>query len=488
MTFNSLEFLVFLPVVTALFFGLPHRWRGPMLLLASWVFYGWWSAAYLALMVATASLDWWVGLRIADAPSDAVRRGWLVASLGSNLGVLAVFKYWNLFNDTAAGLATALGVAWPLPRSELVLPVGISFYTFQSLSYTIDVYRGTHPPERRWWFFLLYVSYFPQLVAGPIERADRLLPQLHRPVAWDADRVASGLRLAAWGLFKKVAIADRIGELVDDTYADPAHAGGAALLLGTVLFGYQVLADFGGYTDIARGVSRVLGVELMSNFELPLLARSTAELWSRWHVSMTSWFRDYLFIPLGGSRVPPGRWAANILLVYLASGLWHGASWHFVVWGGFLGAALVVERFTAGPRAALQAALGLPRVPRVQALAQWAATMAVWNLSLPFFRADTLTDALFVARHLLVDWTAGPSVGGLRQLLAVWHADVGFVAYCLALVVGMECVEVAWRDPAWRARVAAWPAPVRWLLEWGLVFGALLLGNLGDVPFIYFQF
>lgn len=488
MTFNSLEFLVFLPVVVALFFGLPHRLRAPALLLASLVFYGWWSLAYLALMLGTASLDWWVGVRIADAAAPGTKRRWLVASLVSNLGVLAGFKYWNLVNDTAADLAGAFGSTWPLPRSSLVLPVGISFYTFQSLAYTIDVYRGTHPAERRWWFFLLYVAYFPQLVAGPIERADRLLPQLQRPVAWDLDRVASGLRLAAWGLFKKVAVADRLGEFVDYTYADLEHAGGAALTLGTILFGYQVYADFSGYTDIARGVSRVFGVELMSNFELPLLSRSMAELWSRWHVSMTSWFRDYLFRPLGGSRVPPLRWAVNVMVVYLASGLWHGAEWHFVAWGAVLGAILVAERATAAPRAALQELLGLSAVPRVQAFVQWACTWWLWNLSVAFFRAERVSDAWYVASRMCVDWTWGPSLRGFRQLLNTWHADPVTVAYLIALVVLTEGVEVALRAPSARAWVVALPTPARWALDWAVVFGALVLGNLGDAPFIYFQF
>jgi D-alanyl-lipoteichoic acid acyltransferase DltB (MBOAT superfamily) len=488
MTFNSLEFLVFFPVVCGLFFALPHRLRGPMVLGASFVFYGWFSAVYLALMIGTASLDWWIGVRIADTSDPARKWRWLLGSLVSNLGVLAAFKYWNLLNDVAIDAASAAGFAWPLPRSSLVLPVGISFYTFQSLSYTIDVYRGVHPPERRWWFFLLYVSYFPQLVAGPIERADRLLPQLDRPVAFDADRVVSGLRLAAWGMFKKVAVADRIGELVDYTYADLDHAGGAALLLGTILFGYQVYCDFSGYTDVARGVARVLGHELMSNFEQPLLARSMSDLWGRWHISMTSWFRDYVFIPLGGSRVSRPRWVFNVMLVSLASGLWHGASWHFVGWGGVLGGFLVAERLTAPARGWLQAAVGLPAVPRLQAVVQWFCTWMCWNLSVAFFRAETLPDALWIAFHMSTDWLWGPSLVGVRHLLTTWHTDVGFAGYCVGLLVLVEFVEYGFRSPAWRERVAGWPLVVRWSLDWAVVFGALLLGNLGDAPFIYFQF
>ena len=488
MTFNSLEFLVFLPVVLGLFFGLPHRWRGPMLLLASLVFYGWWSLAYLALMVGTASLDWWVGLRIADAPDPTAKRRWVLASLVSNLGVLGAFKYYNLFNDSAASIAASFGHAWPLPRSDLALPVGISFYTFQSLSYTLDVYRGNHGVERRWWFFLLYVSYFPQLVAGPIERADRLLPQLDRPATFDADRAVRGLRLAAWGLFKKVAVADRIAELVDYTYVDLHHAGGAAVMLGTILFGYQVYCDFSGYTDIARGVGRIMGVELMSNFEQPFLSRSMAELWTRWHISMTSWFRDYLFIPLGGSRVSSGRWAFNVVTVFLASGLWHGAAWHFAVWGGVHGLILVAERFSERPRVWLQAAVGLPRVPWLQAGVQWFCCWMVWNVTVAFFRADSLPDALYVVGHMCTDWLWGPSIGGLRQLLLTWHTDLGFAVYCLGLLVLVELVEYGFRSPEIRARMTTVPFGVRSVLDWAVVLGALFLGNLGDVPFVYFQF
>ncbi|MCB9684687.1 MAG: MBOAT family protein [Alphaproteobacteria bacterium] len=488
MTFNSLEFLVFLPVVVGLFFALPHRWRGPWILVASLVFYGWWSLGYLALLVGTATVDWFVALRLAATEDVGRRRAWLLASVGSNLGVLFLFKYADLFADTAGWLAGLLGSRWHPGHTGLVLPVGISFYTFQSLAYTVDVYRGQLRPVGPWWRFLLYVAYFPQLVAGPIERASRLLPQLERPVTFDWDRAASGLRLAMWGLCKKVVVADRLGEIVDLVYADPRGFGGFGLTVGTVFFGWQVYCDFSGYSDIARGVARLMGVDLMVNFQQPYLSRSMSELWLRWHVSMTSWFRDYVFVPLGGAKVSQPRWVLNMFALFVASGLWHGASWSFALWGAIHATIVVTEQLTAERRKRLRAALGLTRVPWLVAGWQWVVTLVLWNLTLPFFRASSLSDAVYVLTHALTGWRAAGNLAGLVIVFGRLHID-GFLFVCFLVALPVvELVEYGFRARSIRERVATWPTPIRWTLDWGLVLITLALGAFNDAPFVYFQF
>ncbi|MEQ1568621.1 MAG: MBOAT family O-acyltransferase [Myxococcota bacterium] len=489
MSFNSLQFLVFFPVVAGLFFALPHRARWVLLLAASWLFYGAWSPVYLLLLVFTSALDWYVAIRIEDAPSVQARRWWLGLSLVSNLGILFSFKYYNLVNDTAAALARVVaGVEWPVPRSDLLLPVGISFYTFQSLSYTIDVFRNELKAERRPGIFLLYVAYFPQLVAGPVERASRLLPQLVRPVSFDWDRAASGLRLVAWGMFKKVVVADRLAEVVQVVYSDPTEFGAAVHVLATYFFAYQVYCDFSGYSDIAIGTARVLGVDLMTNFDQPYLSRSYSELWSRWHISMTTWFRDYVYLPLGGSRVSRARWVLNVFVVFGGSGLWHGAAWSYVSWGLVNGAFIVLERFTARPRAALVSLVRLDRAPALLSVVQWSLTFATWLFTLVFFRADSLRDALYIVTHLWRGWFVLLDPFEVGSILIRIKLDLMLLTYCVLLGPFVELVDYGRRTPGWSERFAALPTVPRWALDWALILATLLFGSFGEVPFIYFQF
>lgn len=488
MLFNSLEFLAFYPVVVAVLFALPHRARWAWLLLASCVFYGSWSPWYLLLLLATATLDWIVGVRIADAPTQEARWRWLVLSLVSNLGVLFSFKYYNLFNDTlTAGLAR-LGVDWPFPHSEWVLPVGLSFYTFQSISYTVDVYRGDYPAERRPGMFLLYVAYFPHLVAGPIVRAPKLLPQLHQHVRFDWDRAASGLRLACWGMFKKVVIADRLAQVVDIVYGDPRSFGPFAWTIATFFFCYQVYCDFSGYSDIAIGIARVMGVDLTRNFDQPYLSRSMSEIWSRWHITMSTWFRDYVYVPLGGNRVPPWRWAFNVYVVMVGSGLWHGAQWSLTAWGAVHATLLVLERFTEPQRKWLYRVTGLERVPAVQALVQWACTFLLWQVTLVFFRSETLGDAFYILTHLPFGWERVGSPLALAEFVGKVKLDIFLLGYCILLCPFAEAIDFCFRTASIRERVQRWPTLVRWVLDWTLIVATIALGFFGATPFVYFQF
>ncbi|MEQ1505874.1 MAG: MBOAT family O-acyltransferase [Myxococcota bacterium] len=488
MLFNSFEFLLFFPIVVGLFFALPHRHRWLLLLIASYVFYCAWSLPYGLLLLGVSALDWWVALKVQDTATVSGRRRWLVLSLIGNLGVLFFFKYYNLVNDTFLAGADALGVSWPIPRSNLLLPLGISFHTFQSLSYTIDIYRGRFTAERHPGMYLLYVAYFPQLVAGPIERGDRLLPQLKRPVPFDWDRIASGLRLAAWGMFKKVVVADRLAVLVDAVYNEPRGFGGFALGLATLFFTYQVYCDFSGYSDVAIGVARVIGVDLMRNFDQPHGSRSMTEWWSRWHISLSTWFRDYVYIPLGGNRGSFWSWARNTTVVFMISGLWHGASWRFAAWGLMHALLVVGDRATKPVREAVVAALGLNRVPALRAAVAIGCTFVLWMATLVPFRAHSLADAVYVFTHLHVGWEHFGEAEAFGRFLDRVHFDLAMFAWCLFLMPLVEVVDWLRRSPTAEADWARLPGVVRWGLLYAVGFGVLLLGHWVDTPFVYFQF
>ena len=483
MLFNSLEFLLFFPLVVGLYFALPQRWRWLHLLLASYAFYMAWEPAYALLILASTVVDYLVALRMPNAPQPQ-RRMLLGLSLLVNLGLLFSFKYYNLINGTFVDLAALGGIDWPLPESNLLLPVGISFYTFQTLGYTVDVYRGSMAPERHFGHFALYVSYFPQLVAGPIERAGRLLPQLHAEHHVDLDRIASGLRLMLWGLFKKVVVADRLGQLADLVYADPVGASGPLVVLGTICFGYQIYCDFSGYSDLAIGAARVMGVDLMKNFDQPHLARSVNEFWSRWHISLISWFRDYIYIPLGGSRRGKLMRNRNIIIVFLVSGLWHGAAWTYVIWGGLNALYIVVGDLTKNLREDIAEATGFARLPRLRVAWQTATTVGFIYFSFIFFRAPDLPTALYMYGRLPMDWGLLAS----DEWWAGWSARLGWDAvmlgFAMALIPVTELIEFRYRHlDRWKA-----PPLLRWAGDWALVVSILLFGVFTREAFLYFQF
>ena len=307
MLFNSLQFLAFFPVVVAVYFAMPKRLRWAFLLAASYYFYMCWKPEYVLLIWASTAVDYIAGLQMSKAINKSSRRAWLALSLSTNLGILFSFKYWNFFSENVRDLLGRMDVTAGIPEFDLLLPVGISFYTFQTLSYSVDVYRGRLEPERHLGRFALYVAFFPQLVAGPIERASRLLPQFWQDIDFDYDRMGSGLRQMTWGMFKKVVVADRLAIYVDSVYSDPSAHQGLPVVAATYFFAFQIYCDFSGYSDIAIGAARVLGFDLMENFKRPYFARSVSDFWRRWHISLSTWFRDYVYIPLGGSRTTPSR-------------------------------------------------------------------------------------------------------------------------------------------------------------------------------------
>ncbi len=341
MIFHSLDFVVFFFVTVALYWRLSHRWQNHLLLVASYVFYGWITPWYLLLLMTSTTIDWWAARRMEADPAH--RKRYLALSLTSNLGMLAYFKYANFFIDNVGHILTTVGLPTSPHVLKVMLPVGISFFTFQALSYTIDVYRGTLRARASLLDVATYVAFFPQLVAGPIERASALLPQVEGTRHFSPDAARSGLRLMAWGFFKKLVIADNVGLVADKVFALEAPAF-EILWAGVFAFAIQIYADFSAYSDIARGTARWFGFELMVNFDHPYLARGPQDFWRRWHISLSTWFRDYVYIPLGGSRKGFGRELANILATFVLSGFWHGASWNYVLWGFYHGMLLVASR------------------------------------------------------------------------------------------------------------------------------------------------
>ena len=321
MLFNSFEFALFFPIVTILYFLLPHKHRWWLLLAASAYFYMVFVPSYILILGVTIVVDYFAGILIEREQSPKRKKYFLLASLIANIGFLAFFKYFNFLNTNIDALANLIGWNYSLPNLEIILPIGLSFHTFQAMSYTIEVFRGNQKVERHFGIYALYVMFYPQLVAGPIERPQNMLHQFHEEHSFDYQRVTDGLKLMTWGLFKKVVIADRLAPLVSEYYNNPQGFSGPELALGTVLFAVQIYGDFSGYSDIAIGAAQVMGFKLMTNFKRPYWALSISEFWKRWHISLSTWFRDYLYIPLGGNRVPFWRWQFNLLNVFLVSGL-----------------------------------------------------------------------------------------------------------------------------------------------------------------------
>lgn len=477
MLFNSFQYLLFLPLVCLVYFTLPQRWRMGFLLLASYYFYMCWRWEYVALVIVQTEINFVCGLRMERAKTPGGRKALLLTALALTLAILFFFKYYNFANNSMRAGCSLVGIPYRLPHLDILLPIGISFHTFQTLSYTIDVYRGRVPAEPNFVKFALFVSFFPLLVAGPIERASRLLPQLGREHHLDLERLSSGLKLILWGFFKKVVIADRLAEYVNQIYPHPADFSGATLALATYCFAFQIYCDFSGYADIAIGSARMLGFDLMQNFNLPYFSRSISDFWQRWHISLSTWFRDYVYIPLGGKRVSSRRWALNILLVFVLSGLWHGASWTFLIWGGLHGGYYLLEKFFAPYARGLCRSCRLSA--KVQAGLQMVVTFHLVLFAWVFFRADSLHDALFILSRLGTTLT-GAIYWGSSSVSTV--LGLGWLGVLLAT----QWLQYHHRLPLYGSPVRV-PVPLRWCGYLAMLFGISLFGKSGN-DFIYFQF
>lgn len=468
MLFNSIEFLCFLPIVLIGVGLLPKGWRNSFLLVAGYFFYGCWDWRFLGLLFLSTNIDFFAGRAIYASRNPHTRKLILISSLSANLAILGFFKYFNFFADSARALLHVLGFSPSLPTLSVLLPVGVSFYTFQSMSYAIDIYRGQTKPADRFWDYAVYVAYFPQLVAGPIERAGHLLPQIIAPAKVTLDRVNVGLMLMLLGFTKKVLIADLLEPEVTKIFAHPTRMSSGMLLRGAYFFAFQIYCDFSGYSDIARGVSELLGIRLRINFNQPYLSQSITEFWRRWHMSLSSWLRDYLYIPLGGNRLGARMTYRNLMLTMLIGGLWHGANWTFVAWGGLHGFFLAVERALGIGRN--QAAAGSPIWHGFKRVGLTFLTFHLAVFAWIFFRAANFTQAFDFIRGIL----------RCNNLAAVGVLPLLVAAAILAIDVPQNAAgehTVFLRTPWW-IQSPAYAA---------LCFALILFGGR-ETPFIYFQF
>ena len=481
-------------MVVALYFALPHRYRWALLLGASYYFYMCWRPEYAVLIMGSTLVDYWAGLRMGRRETRASRRPFLVLSLLVNLGLLFAFKYLGFFSESLEALLGLLGQSTDVPSIALVLPVGISFYTFQTLSYSIDVYRGEKEPERHLGVFALYVSFFPQLVAGPIERSTRLLPQFFQERDFDYDRVVDGLKLMLWGFFKKVVIADRVGLYVDEVYNNPDGYEGLPIWVATYLFAVQIYCDFSGYSDIAIGAAKVLGFDLMENFRRPYFSKSVQEFWRRWHISLSTWFRDYVYVALGGNRVSTGWWYFNIMVVFVVSGLWHGAAWTFVIWGALHGAFLSVGAITEPIRKKVWNRLEKATQTRLSFHAagfhawplaymrQWVAVLVTFHLvcfGWVFFRANSLPDVILLLQQAILfsDFQVALPAFGVRELI------ISFIS--IFILLGVQIIE---RREDVRSFLSGRPTWLRWSVYLSVILMIAWFGQFEARDFIYFQF
>lgn len=481
MLFNSLDFLVFFPFVVGAYFLLPDRVRWVFLLIASYFFYMYWNPKYAILIFLSTVIDYSAAIQMGRADRPSIRRAWLFVSLAGNLGLLFTFKYFGFFSANFDRLFETLAMPQRMPELDVLLPVGISFYTFQTLSYTIDVYRGEREPTRHFGKFALYVSFFPQLVAGPIERSTRLLPQFFEKHPFDATRIRSGLLLMAWGFFKKLVIADRLAVYVNEVYAVDSGYTGLTVLVATYAFAFQIFCDFSGYSDIAIGAARVMGYDLMRNFDRPYYARSVAEFWRRWHISLSTWMRDYVYVPLGGNRVGIRRLYVNLMLTFIISGLWHGANWTFIIWGALHGGYIVLSRATQHARTALAERIGLPAESRFQSIVQMVVTFHLVVFAWIFFRAENFDHALGLIARMVTDFSLWDS--------AVFDPmPMPEILSALTGILIMETVHLLQFRMSVSERLFAMPLPVRWAVYCGLAYTIIALGTFTSEQFIYFQF
>jgi alginate O-acetyltransferase complex protein AlgI len=492
MLFNSLSFLVFFPIVTVLYFLLPHKSRWLLLLVASCIFYMVFIPAYILILAILIVIDYFACIWIEQSQGRR-RKVFLLLSILSLCLALFAFKYFNFINGNLRALAAFLHWNYPIDMLRLVLPLGLSFHTFQSLSCVIEVYKGRQKAERNFGIYALYVMFYPQLVAGPIERPQHLLPQFYEIHSFEYQRVTDGLKLMLWGFFKKVVIADRLAALVNPVYDQPVNEPGITLALATFLFAFQIYCDFSGYSDIAIGTAQVMGFRLVENFRRPYLAKSVSEFWRRWHISLSTWFRDYVYIPMGGNRVSRWRQYLNILVTFVVSGLWHGANWTFVLWGALHGIYVLAEASTKRIRGAIVRVLGIDRVPVLLRSAQVSVTFALVTFAWIFFRAKDVQTAWYISAHLFTG--IGDLIGRLPAYLGGHgHLELTLPAgrqdyvVAAALVSFLGLVKLIQRNSSVRERLSRSPIWLRWTAYYGLVVAILLLGVSEKRQFIYFQF
>jgi len=477
MLFNSIEFLFFLPIVVVLYYILPFKYRAIAMLLASYFFYMCWKAEYIVLILLSTLVDYFVAINIEKTDKPKKKKHLLYLSIFVNLGILFSFKYANFFGASINDALHIFNIDKQLPIFNLLLPVGISFYTFQTMSYTIDVYKGELKAEKNFIQFALFVTYWPQLVAGPIERAGNLLKQFKKNISLEYTNISMGFRLILWGFFKKIVIADRLSTFVSQTYGANPTNNAWLYWLGTIFFAFQIYCDFSAYSDIAIGSARMMGVKLMENFKQPYFSFSISEFWKRWHISLSSWFRDYVYIPLGGNRVVKWRWYYNLFITFLVSGIWHGANWTFVFWGALHGSYLI---FAIIKNNFLKDKKVLAKIEAWKPISLFT-TFILVLIGWIFFRAENLHQAFIILKSFV-------NIGSYEytNFFAQNKFELILSGVFLFILLYLDFIHQGFENIAQYLQTkSAW---YRWSLYYSLIFLIIIFGVYGKEEFIYFQF
>ncbi len=472
MIFNSISFLLFFPIVCIVYFLLRNnKLRNAFLLFASYYFYMNWQPIYALLLLSSTILTYFCGIFTEKFNSNTPKKKYILTiNIILNLSILFIFKYFNFINESVFSLLDLFGLHWNVPNLDILLPIGISFYTFQAIGYSIDVYRGDIKAERSFITYALFVAFFPQLVAGPIERAKNMLPQFHTKHSFKYDDVAEGFKLMLWGFFMKLCVADRLGEYVDAVYNNVGQHNGTSMIIATIFFAFQIYCDFGGYSNIAIGAARVMGFRLMENFNRPYLSLSIKEFWKRWHISFSSWFRDYVYIPLGGNRVKYGRHLLNLMITFVVSGLWHGANWTFLLWGTLHGTYLIIGNL-------FRKIIYCPKQESiVSKILSIVFCFVLVDFAWIFFRADNTADAFSIIGKIITD---------IGRPFDAGHSFIVYSALSLSILIFKDIKEYC------GIRINFMHANnlfVRYASILALVSYILLFGALNGGQFIYFQF
>ena len=489
MLFNSVSFLIFFPIVVMGYFLIPEKLKNHWLLIASYYFYMSWQPVYALLILFSTVTTYYCAVLIDKAKTARYKKVCLGANIVVNIAILCYFKYFNFIVESLLAVFPNLSIA---PNNNLLAVVGISFYTFQSLGYSIDVYRGDVEKAKDFFTYALFVSFFPQLVAGPIERSKNLLPQLYKSYKFDYNRVTDGLVLMAWGFFKKLVISDGAALIVNAVYNDVTKYTGIQLVMATVLFAFQIYCDFSGYSDIAIGAANVMGFKLMRNFNHPYFSQNVTQFWRNWHISLSTWFMDYIYIPLGGSRKGKIRTYINLLVTFMVSGLWHGASWNFVIWGAINGAYNVIHKALFGKREkklrdAAKNGTAIKTNPLV-AVVKAIGTFLLIDFTWIYFRANTLADATYVLKNLFTDVSQWFSTGYFQTAMETigFYTNNGVaILYCILFMFAVELWE---GKSTITNRLNKANVLVRWGFYYTIILLIIFFGYFGQSQFIYFQF
>ncbi|MFH0735507.1 MAG: MBOAT family O-acyltransferase [bacterium] len=482
MLFNSIDFAIFLPIVFILYWFVTNKnlkLQNALIVVSSFLFYGWWDWRFLILMIGSASVDYFVGLSLVKQENKFKRQMLALCSIVVNLGILGFFKYFNFFVDNFIAAFSFLGIKFQTTSLKIILPVGISFYTFQALSYTIDVYRKKLKPTKSVVDYFAFVSFFPQLVAGPIERATNLLPQFYFKRTFDYEKAVDGMRQILWGLFKKIVIADNCAEYANMIFNNSSHYSGSTLVLGALFFTFQIYSDFSGYSDIAIGTSRLFGFNIMQNFNFPYFSRDIAEFWRRWHISLSTWFRDYLYIPLGGSK--GGLWLKirNTLIIFIVSGFWHGANWTFIIWGALNALFFLPLLLSNKNRKNLDIVAKGKLFPNLKELLLMLGTFALTVFAWIFFRANNVGHAIsYITRIFSSSIFEIPNFDGMRMGLTT-----------IMLVVIFVIIEWNGRESKYAIEQLGqkWKRPLRYAMYYIIIISIFWYAGK-EQQFIYFQF